>query len=137
MNTIQFELVSPEQRLMDEPTVMAVIPGEEGDVGVLNGHAPVLTTIRPGVINIYKNDMNTVTDQLFLAGGFADITPDRVTVLAEEAYPLTQIDRAETETKIKDLKADRDSAETENEKARYEARLLIEEAKLDALSAAA
>ena len=132
-NTIQFELVSPEERLMDEPATMVVLPGVEGDIGVLSGHSPLVSTIRPGVVNIYKQDMDKITDQLFIAGGFADVTAERVTLLAEEATPLTQIDASETTTAIETLAKDMDSAATDIEKKQYEKKIAILEAKLDAL----
>ncbi|MAS87877.1 MAG: ATP synthase F1 subunit epsilon [Micavibrio sp.] len=136
-NTIQFELVSPEQRLMDEPALMVVVPGEEGDIGVLAEHSPLVTTIRPGVVRMYKDDMANVTDQIFLAGGFADITPDRVTILAEEALALSQIDKSEVEAQLETLLNDRGLAATELEKARYDSRIEIARAKLEALEMAA
>jgi F-type H+-transporting ATPase subunit epsilon len=136
-NTIQFELVSPEQRLMDEPAVMVVVPGEEGDIGVLVEHSHLVTTIRPGVVRIYKNDMTTITDQIFLAGGFADITPHRVTILAEEAYSLSQLNKVEIEAQLETLLNDRGLAATELEKARYDNRIEIARAKLEALAFAA
>ena len=67
METIKFELVSPERLLMSRDVDMVVVPGEEGDFGVLPGHALFLTLVRPGLIDIYKGD--EVSDQIFVAGG--------------------------------------------------------------------
>lgn len=134
---IRFELVSPEARVMDEPATMVVIPGGDGDLGVLAEHSPVVTTIRPGVISIYKNDMQTITDQIFLDGGFADITAERCTVLAELATPLSKINRADVEKDIATLKSDMALAASETEKNRYQKKIDIAQAKLEAVTNAA
>jgi F-type H+-transporting ATPase subunit epsilon len=90
--TTNFELVSPERLLLSQPVEMVVIPGAEGDIGVLPQHAPLITTLRPGTIAIYEN--NRVTRRIFVAGGFAEVTPERCTVLADEAVALEDADRA-------------------------------------------
>ena len=92
---VAFELVSPERLLISESVDMVVVPGEEGDFGVLVRHAPLVSTVRPGVIRVYND--NQVTEQIFVAGGFAEVTPARLTVLAEEALPLADIDRGAVE----------------------------------------
>jgi len=88
---IAFELVSPERLLLAEPVEMVVVPGGEGDFGVLARHAPMITTVRPGVIAIYAGAK--IARRIFVAGGFAEVTPERCTVLAEEAFALEGIDR--------------------------------------------
>src|SRR3546814_3555389 len=75
--------------------LMVVVPGEEGDFGVLVRHAPLISTLRPGVIKVHNG--GSVTEQIFVAGGFAEVTPSRCTVLAEEALPVGEIDRAKAE----------------------------------------
>jgi F-type H+-transporting ATPase subunit epsilon len=88
----QFELVSPERLLLSEPVEMVVVPGVEGDFGVLPGHAPLVSTLRPGVIAVFEG--GKVVQRIFVASGFAEVTGERCTVLAQQATPLGDIDRA-------------------------------------------
>jgi len=104
----KLEIVSPERLLLSRDVTMAVIPAAEGDIGVLPGHAPVLVTLRGGLIEIYEDAQ--VTDRLFVAGGFAEVTPDRCTVLADEAVPVAEVSRAEATRRVADAQADYDSA---------------------------
>lgn len=90
---VEFELVSPARLLVSEPVEMVVVPGVEGDFGVLPGHAPVIAQVRPGVIDIHGD--GKVIRRIFVAGGFAEVTPERCTVLAEEARPVEDIDGAQ------------------------------------------
>jgi len=101
---VAFELVSPERLLLSEEVDMVVVPGEEGDFGVLTRHAPLISTLRPGVIQVHNG--GTVTERIFVAGGFAEVTPARCTVLAEEALPVGEINRAATEQRLADAKDD-------------------------------
>ena len=78
---ISFDLVSPEQLLLSDAAEMITIPGSEGDIGVMAGHAPVITTLRPGVITVSGKEAK----KFVVLGGFAEITKDKLTVLAEEA----------------------------------------------------
>ncbi len=128
---VEFELVSPEELLVAETVEMVVIPGEEGDFGVLPRHAPMLSTVRPGVISIYEN--NAVRSRIFIAGGFAEVTPERCTVLAELALPVEDIDRGAAEGKLKDAREDLSDAKdeiarraAERQIATYEAMLAVE-----------
>ena len=89
---VQFELVTPELLVLSEMVEMVVVPGTEGNFGVLPGHAPLISTIRPGMIDIYKGQ--TVTRQIFVVSGIAEVTPERCTVLADEAVPPDALDRA-------------------------------------------
>ncbi len=86
---VTFELVSPSRLLASEDVDMVVVPGEEGDFGVMPGHTPVLSTVRAGVVDIHNDGQ--VTKRLFVEGGFAEATDERCTVLAEEATPLDEI----------------------------------------------
>lgn len=128
---VAFELVSPERLLISEAVDMVVVPGTEGHFGVLPGHAPFISTVRPGVIEIYNG--GEVTGRLFVAGGFAEVTPERCTVLAEEAMALGEIDRGQVESQIRDLGEDVRDAQTDTERHAAQARLLVAEAKLAAL----
>ncbi len=95
---VEFELVSPARLLVSEPVEMVVVPGVEGDFGVLPGHAPVIAQVRPGVIDIHGD--GKVIRRIFVAGGFAEVTPERCTVLAEEAQPVEDIDGAEARERL-------------------------------------
>ena len=81
----EFELVSPERLLLSEPVDMAVIPGSEGDFGVLAGHAPFMTTLKEGRVKAYDGDATLVFD---VRGGFADVTAEGLTILAEYAVEV-------------------------------------------------
>jgi len=101
--TLQFELVSPEKLLLSEPVEMVVVPGGEGNFGVLPGHALLISTVRPGVIDVYEN--NRVSERIFVSGGFAEVTPERCTVLADEAMPISSLDRHAIDQEAKRLDA--------------------------------
>src|ERR1700689_4713315 len=94
---LQFELVSPERLLLPEPVGLVVVPGTEGYFGVLPGHALFISTVRAGVIDVYAGGLPTITERIFVSGGFAEVTPERCTVLADEALPLGSLDRAAIE----------------------------------------
>ena len=88
---IQFELVSPERLLVSEKVEMVVVPGSEGDLGILPEHSPLISNVRPGVIKIYEKD--AITKNIFVAGGFCEISIDSCTVLATEAIPVDDINK--------------------------------------------
>jgi F-type H+-transporting ATPase subunit epsilon len=132
---VEFELVSPEKLLMSQPDDMVVVPGGEGNFGVLAGHAPMIATVRPGTIDVYEGDR--VTDRIFIAGGFAEVTETRCTVLAEQAINVSELDRGEVEQEIKDLGEDIEDAKSDVERATLEARLVVARAKLEALTGTA
>jgi F-type H+-transporting ATPase subunit epsilon len=85
---LSFDLVSPEKRVFAGQVDMVVVPGELGDFGVLAGHAPFMSTIRSGAIAIHDGGVVTRT---FIHGGFAEVTPDGLTILAEEAIALDSV----------------------------------------------
>ena len=101
--TTKFELVSPERLVLSRDVEMVVVPGSEGYFGVLPRHAPMISTLSAGVIDIYEG--GSVVDRIFVAGGFAEVTETRCTVLAEEAAVLADVDVAATE---KSIAGDRD-----------------------------
>jgi F-type H+-transporting ATPase subunit epsilon len=127
---VAFELVSPERLLLSEEVDMVVVPGEEGDFGVLPRHAPLISTLRPGVIQVHNG--GSVTEQIFVVGGFAEVTPTRCTVLAEEALPIGDIDRAATEQRLNDARDDLLDAKSDSEKAICEQRVKVAEEMLRA-----
>jgi F-type H+-transporting ATPase subunit epsilon len=126
--TTQFELVTPERLLISERAEMVVVPGSEGLFGVLPRHAPFLSTLKPGVLEVYEG--GKVKERIFVAGGFAEVTPERLTVLAERALPVADIDRAAVEQRIKNLRDDIAAAKTEPEKAEAEQALAVAQAEL-------
>ena len=145
---IGFELVSPEKLLLSEDVEMVVVPGGEGNFGVLPGHALLISTVRPGVIDVYEG--NRISERIFVSGGFAEVTPERCTVLADEAMPLSSLDRGQIDQSLKTAEAEiaslterlarlqgteRDQAATEL--AAAEARRAVAEAKRAALEASA
>ena len=95
---LDFELVSPERRLAKAKVAMVVVPGVEGDFGVLPGHAPMMSTIRPGAIAIHEAEGGPATMRFFIDGGFAEVTETGLTILAEKATPVAEIDVAAVAT---------------------------------------
>jgi F-type H+-transporting ATPase subunit epsilon len=133
MTQIQFELVSPEQKIMSEAVTMAVIPGTEGDFGVLNGHAPIIATVRTGVVEIYRDNMNDKSDSIFIAGGFADVTGENCTILAEQAVNVNDIDADDIAQKLMDTESDLGLAEGTSDKRRFQKRLDVLKAMIEAV----
>jgi F-type H+-transporting ATPase subunit epsilon len=142
----QFELVSPERLLLSEMVAMVVVPGSEGNFGVLPGHSLLISTVRPGVIDVYQEDRTVISERIFVAGGFAEVTPERCTVLADEAVPLKELDATAIEANVRILEgnlanlreqvarasgADRDSALLELKS--VERDLAVAQAKLTAV----
>jgi F-type H+-transporting ATPase subunit epsilon len=101
--TFQLELVSPERLLLSRQVEMAVIPSAEGEMGVLPGHAPMIVALRGGVISVRENGAES--ERLFVAGGFAEVLPDRCTVLADEVTPVSDLSRAEAERRLSEAEA--------------------------------
>lgn len=134
MSTFQFELVSPEKKLISEPAYMVNIPGEEGEFGVLAGHASLVASVKAGVVKIWKTE-GSAPEKIFIAGGFADVTAENCTVLAEEAVPLETLDRGALETQLTHLREDLNAVEGDLDRARVLRRIDVAEAKLAAISA--
>ncbi len=131
--TLQFELVSPERLLVSEPVAMVVVPGSEGDFGVLPRHAPLIANVRPGVITVYETRAQA-SRRIFVAGGFAEVVGERCTVLVEEATPLEELDRASVEQALQDAREDVADAKDDAERAEANKRIKIAEEQLRALS---
>lgn len=131
--TFNFELVSPERKVISEPVTMAVIPGSEGELGVLANHSPLIAALKPGVVEIYAGNDNTPR-RVFIAGGFADVTATQCTVLAEEAVNVQDLNQAEIEQAVRDLTEDVASAANDIEKSRFQRRLTVAQAKLQAVT---
>lgn len=136
MATFQLELVSPEKLLLSRDVEMAVLPASEGEMGVLPGHAPMIVTLGGGVIRVTEGGQ--VTERLFVAGGFAEVTPERCTVLAVEATPVAQLSRAEAERRVREAEEAYATAATDTPEKRDAAmaRLLSARAMVGAAEAA-
>lgn len=104
MTKLHFDLVSPERLLISADVDQVDVPGSEGDFGVLVGHAPVMTTLRPGVLSIVN--AGKAPEKFYVRGGFAEVTLQGLTVLAEEAMPLAELDGATLDQRIKNAEED-------------------------------
>jgi len=118
---IHFDLVSPERMLLSEDVDMVTLPGAEGYFGVLAGHAPVISSLRPGVIEVTGG--TTPNLRLFVRGGFAEVDAKKVIVLAEEAIPMADFDVAALDRRIADTEEDLAIAKTDAERARVSEQL--------------
>jgi F-type H+-transporting ATPase subunit epsilon len=118
---IHFDLVSPERMLLSEDVDMVTLPGAEGYFGVLAGHAPVISSLRPGVIEVTGG--TTPNLRLFVRGGFAEVDAKKVIVLAEEAIPLADFDITALDRRIADTEEDLAIAKTDAERARVSEQL--------------
>ena len=116
---VSIELISPEKILLSEEAAMVVVPGSEGDFGVLPGHAPLISALRPGVIATWENE--AVDRRIFVAGGFAEVVGDRCTVLAEEAIPAEEIDPETAGQRLAAARASDDAVELATAEAMFAA----------------
>ena len=105
----QLEIVSPDRLLLSQPVDMAVIPAAEGEMGVLPGHSPMIVLLRGGTITLHEN--NQPTARLYVSGGFAEITPERCTVLADEAIPVAEVSRATADARLAEAQRALDSVD--------------------------
>jgi F-type H+-transporting ATPase subunit epsilon len=126
---LSFALVSPERELFHGDVDQVVVPGAEGEFGVLPNHAPVISMIRPGALRIFDGAGER---RIFVNGGFADVTPSGLTVLAEDAIDLQDVDPARLEQDLKDAAEDVRDAKDEARRLAAEKAL----ARLEALKAA-
>ncbi|MEO0501143.1 MAG: F0F1 ATP synthase subunit epsilon [Pseudomonadota bacterium] len=131
--TLQFELVSPERQLRSGEVHQVVVPGAEGDFAVLAGHAPFMSTIRPGAIEVYDS-ASASAERIFIEGGFAEVTDTGLTILAEHAQPVGEIDAQALSGEIADAEATLRAADDDAARTRAERRLAVLTAKKDAAS---
>ncbi len=117
----KFELVSPERLLVSEQVESVVIPGSEGEMTVMANHAPVMTTVKPGIVTV--KTAAGAEERYVVFGGFADIVPAGCTLLAESAVAVKNIDRADLTRRIKDATEDAADAKGDEGKAKAEAYL--------------
>ncbi len=126
-NQLQFQLVSPQKRVCDKGAAMVTVPGSEGVYGVLFGHAPMATTLQPGVVELYEAESSVVTDRWFVSGGFCEVVSGRCTVMADDVLSLDSLKREEIEAEVKAL-----SKNAQDEGAAR--KLALAEAKLQAIA---
>jgi F-type H+-transporting ATPase subunit epsilon len=122
---ILFELVSPEKLLLSKAVDMVTVPGSEGYMGVMAGHSPLVSTLRAGMIDMKDEGQDT---RFFIRGGFVEINSGKVTVLAEEAIPMSEMDLAILDQRITDAQEDEIAAKTDADRAR--AAQLVDDLKL-------
>ena len=122
---INFDLVSPERLLLSQPVDMVTVSGTEGYMGVMAGHMPLVSALRAGMIDM-KND--GVDTRYFIRGGFAEVSATQITVLADEAIPMTELDLAVLDQRIKDAQEDEIAAKTDID--RLKAAQMVDDLKL-------
>ncbi len=128
---LHFDLVSPEKRVFQGDVDQVVVPGVEGEFGVLAGHAPFMSTVRSGAIAIHNGGEVTRT---FIRGGFAEVTSEGLTILAEEAIDLADVDAAEVTQKLTEAREDLGQARNEDEIREAQGRVEKFEALLQAIA---
>ena len=104
MATISFDLVSPEQLLFNDEVGMIIVPGKDGDIGVLPRHSKVLSSLRPGRVLVYGENKNLLKS-FFVAGGFVEINPEKCIVLAEDVNEMSDLDKNSIQQQIQDLES--------------------------------
>jgi len=132
---VKFELVSPERLLLSTQVESVVVPGAEGDFGVLPGHSRLISIIRPGVITVFQD--GRAADRIFIEGGFAEVTPLGCTVLAEHATPVADITRDQAAQAVQDAKEDIEDSKDDSARNQAAKTLAIAEARLRAVEAPA
>ena len=124
MKTISFDLVSPENLIFNDEVGMIIVPGKDGDFGVLPGHSKVMSSLRPGRVMVYGEDKNLLKS-FFVSGGFTEVNPEKCIVLAESVDEINEIEKSAIEKEVQDLEGKDNQIVHEQ--------LAIAKAKLDAL----
>jgi F-type H+-transporting ATPase subunit epsilon len=125
MAGLHFELVSPARLLFSGDVASVTIPGTEGEMGIYPGHAPLLSTLKPGVVIVYKDGGST--DRIFVKGGMVEVNPQGLTLLAEVAIPMAELDAAALAKQIKN--AEEDLADAKPGEAQRKAAEIVEHLK--------
>ena len=125
MAKISFDLVSPENLIFNDEVGMIIIPGKDGDIGVLPGHSKLLSSLRPGRVMVYGEDKNLLKS-FFVSGGFAEVNPAKCIVLAETVEEMSSLDKNIIEKEIQELQ-NKESSDSKQQ-------LLVANAKVDALN---
>jgi F-type H+-transporting ATPase subunit epsilon len=129
---VAFQLVAPERLLASAVVDMVVVPGAEGDFGVLPQHSRFMSVLRPGVIETYQGAQ--VSERIFVGGGFAEVNERGCTVLAEEAMPVAEIDLEQARRRLSDAQDDLREAADDVARARLEREIGIAQAQIEAAS---
>ncbi len=124
MTKISFDLVSPEKLIFSDEVGMIIVPGKDGDLGVLPGHSKLVSSLRPGRVMVYGEDKNLLKS-FFVSGGFAEVNPEKCILLAESVDELSALDKNSIEKEIQELESKANNDENE--------KLLIANAKIEAL----
>ena len=127
METFTFDLVSPEQLLFSDEVGMIIVPGKDGDIGVLPGHSKILSSLRPGRVMVYGKDKNLLKS-FFVTGGFIEINPEKCIVLAEGISEMNSLVKSHIEKQIQEL----EGVEGNNDKTN--AALVVAKSKIEALN---
>jgi len=122
---LHFELVSPARLLFSGNVTSVTIPGTEGEMGIFPGHAPILSTLKPGVVTVYKDGGST--ERIFVRGGMVEVNPAGLTLLAETAIPMAELDTAALAQQIRN--AEEDLADAKTDEARRKAAENVEHLK--------
>jgi F-type H+-transporting ATPase subunit epsilon len=134
MKKIQFELVSPEEKLVSEAVRLAVMPGEAGEFGVGADHVPVVASLKYGVVKLYAQSLDELPRCIFITGGFVDVAGPECVVLAEEAIDVNDLGSIEDLTsKLEHLRADLELAAHEGDRLRMQTKIELTEAKIEAV----
>ncbi len=112
MATISFDLVSPENLIFNDEVGMIIVPGKDGDFGVLPGHSKVMSSLRPGRVMVYGEDKNLLK-AFFVSGGFAEVNPEKCIVLAESVDEINSLEKSSIEKQIQDLEGVEDDSKKE------------------------
>ena len=124
MATISFDLVSPENLIFNDEVGMIIVPGKDGDFGVLPGHSKVMSSLRPGRVMVYGEGKNLLKS-FFVSGGFAEANPEKCIVLAESVDEINALEKSAIEKEVQELEGQDNQIVHEQ--------LAIAKAKLDAL----
>jgi F-type H+-transporting ATPase subunit epsilon len=133
---LALEIISPEKLLLARDVDMVVIPGTEGDLGVLPGHSKLITSLRGGLVDVYEQ--NAITDRFFVSGGFAEITETHCAVLADAIIRQSELDPATAAAAVAEAKAAYDATDIHDRDAYREAtdRLISAQAMVDSITPA-
>ena len=112
---ISFDLVSPERLLLSTNAEMVTVPGTDGYMGVMAGHMSLISTLRAGMIDVLRDGKDT---KYFIRGGFAEVSPEKITVLAEEAIPMAELAVETIDQRIRDAEEDLAAAKTDSDRHR-------------------
>ena len=129
---VDFELVSPEKLLMSTQASMVVIPGTEGDFGILAGHTDIISNIRVGIVDVYADEI--IDKRVFVSGGIAEVSEDRCTILADEAIVLEEIDKKTAEGRLSEAQKILDESKDEAARVTAERQVAIAQTLLDAVT---